>query len=359
MRRPIALSLGLLGLGAVALCLAGPLDPPVGPVGSTYKTLTQVEPRIPIGSDTTPGDAQATFVISTSGSYYLTGNLTGQAQKYGIRVTVPGVTIDLMGFELSGVPGSYAGILAMTDAKGLHVRNGTIRGWGSDGVNAEATRGCVFDALRLMHCQSGIRLGRAATITDSTVTANTSYGITGDMSVVRGCTASANGSNGISLSDGGVIESCTATNNGGDGIAALFRATIISCTASSNANDGIFAQSGCTVKQCTSASNTENGIRVHSGCLVVGNTCYQNGSGAGDGAGILGIGNSTRIEDNTVTDNDRGIDVDYANNFIVRNTARANTGGNFSVVAGNEFAPVITNPGTTFTNATPWSNFAY
>ena len=55
-----------------------------------------------------------------------------------------------------------------------------------------------------------------------------------------------------------------------------------------------------------------------------------------------------------------GIWVIGSDNFIARNIARANTLGNFSVVAGNELAPVVTNPGSSnFTTATPWSNFAY
>ena len=52
------------------------------------KSLDQIEPRTPINSTTTPGNAGALFIISTAGSYFLTGNVTGVAGKVGIAVTV-------------------------------------------------------------------------------------------------------------------------------------------------------------------------------------------------------------------------------------------------------------------------------
>jgi hypothetical protein len=59
------------------------------------KTLNNVEPRTPISS--------LPYTISAAGSYYLTGNLTADAN--GILVDANNVTIDLAGFSLIG-PGS-------------------------------------------------------------------------------------------------------------------------------------------------------------------------------------------------------------------------------------------------------------
>ena len=39
---------------AAGAALAGPLNPPSGPVTSTYKTLTEVEPRVPVSATNTP-----------------------------------------------------------------------------------------------------------------------------------------------------------------------------------------------------------------------------------------------------------------------------------------------------------------
>ena len=64
-----AMSLAALALIFTAtFSLAGPLDPPAGPVTSTYKTLNEVEPRTPINVVNTPGDADSLFKITAPGS---------------------------------------------------------------------------------------------------------------------------------------------------------------------------------------------------------------------------------------------------------------------------------------------------
>ncbi|RMD61792.1 MAG: hypothetical protein D6824_07625, partial [Planctomycetota bacterium] len=101
--------------------------------------------------------------------------------------------------------------------------------------------------------------------------------------------------------------------------------------------------------------------------LILNNICLSNGVGASDGAGVHATGLGSRIEGNTVAANDRGIDVDATNNFIVRNTARANT-LNYDIVAGNHVGVIILAPssgavsgatGGTGVGATdPWANFS-
>ena len=85
---PVALLLTALPCAA-----QGPLSPPGAPA-PTMKTLEQIEPRTPISS--------AGYVISNSGSYYLTSNLTAGAGEVGITVSADDVTIDLNGFTLTG-----------------------------------------------------------------------------------------------------------------------------------------------------------------------------------------------------------------------------------------------------------------
>ncbi|MDP1660874.1 MAG: hypothetical protein Q8L55_03070, partial [Phycisphaerales bacterium] len=136
--RSIVASTCLLTLAAAA-GFAGPLSPPVGAVSSSMKTLAEVEPRIAINATNTPGDADATpstFKITQPGSYYLTGNITGESGKDGIEIAAAGVTLDLNGFSVTGVPGSLTGISLRTG--GTEVRNGTVRSWGGDGVAAAA-----------------------------------------------------------------------------------------------------------------------------------------------------------------------------------------------------------------------------
>ncbi|MEO0587720.1 MAG: hypothetical protein AAF078_08785 [Planctomycetota bacterium] len=100
---------------------AGPLTPTPGPPASTLRTLDQVEPRTEINS--LPGALFDQHVINAPGSYYLTGNLTPNA-SVAINVTVPGVVIDLNGFEIDG----NLVVVRMTAPNGtLTIRNGTIR----------------------------------------------------------------------------------------------------------------------------------------------------------------------------------------------------------------------------------------
>src|SRR5262245_39350080 len=125
-------------LASVLITYAGSLTPPAGPIVPTMKTLTEVEPRTPIGLTTTPGDPDSLYKITQPGSYYLTGNVQGVAGKMGIEVVASHVTIDLRGFEMVGVAGSLAGIDINNGAAGnligITVRDGTLRGWGSDGI---------------------------------------------------------------------------------------------------------------------------------------------------------------------------------------------------------------------------------
>ena len=89
---------GSLSTGTFA---QGSLTPPGAPA-PTMKTLTQIEPRTAISSIPT--------TITQSGSYYLTGNLSGVAGQNGITIVASDVTLDLNGFTLTGVPSSIDGI---------------------------------------------------------------------------------------------------------------------------------------------------------------------------------------------------------------------------------------------------------
>lgn len=123
-RRAMLAGLGGLAAGAFMArsAQAGPLNPAPGPIASTPGP----EPRIPVNQENTPGNSANTFVISQPGSYYLTGNVLGEAGKNGIRITSSNVTLDLMGFECRGVTGSLTGIYMAVFRRGITIRNGTV-----------------------------------------------------------------------------------------------------------------------------------------------------------------------------------------------------------------------------------------
>jgi hypothetical protein len=93
------------------------------------KSLDQIEPRTPISYEE--------YYIGSPGSYYLTANLTGAnaGNPYGIWIASDNVTIDLNGFCLQGGSGSSSGIYIYGNHTNITVRNGTITGWGGDGVS--------------------------------------------------------------------------------------------------------------------------------------------------------------------------------------------------------------------------------
>ncbi len=128
MRRTTIATLPVFALAAAII--AGPLDPPAGPVTSTYKTLTEVEPRIAINATNTPGDADSVYRIIQPGSYYLTANVTGAPAKKCIEIAVDDVTIDLNGMTITGDATSTGGIYAEGVRNNLIVRNGSIRNIG-------------------------------------------------------------------------------------------------------------------------------------------------------------------------------------------------------------------------------------
>src|SRR5262245_2012030 len=129
MDRPTAaviISLALIAAGT--FIAAGPLSPPAGPVASSYKTLSEAEPRVAINSLVGTGGPTWTYSINQPGSYYLTGNLVGENGKRVVRIGADNVTIDLNGFTIDGSAGATRGIDGETlDANNVTVRNGTIR----------------------------------------------------------------------------------------------------------------------------------------------------------------------------------------------------------------------------------------
>lgn len=137
-------------VSAVSVSLyAGDLNPPVGPVSGTMKTLDEIEARIAVGPDTTPGDGSATYVISQSGSYYLTSEIVS-AGKPAIRIDASFVTLDLNGFAVSGDGATDTpGIVATLSPVGVVIRNGVVRHWRGSGLELSADF-CVVENLRVM-----------------------------------------------------------------------------------------------------------------------------------------------------------------------------------------------------------------
>lgn len=316
---------------------------PAGAPGETMRTLGQVylrvaaaeqvvEPRTPITS--------APYTISESGAYYLTTNLSVGISVNGITVATNNVSIDLNGFTLQGPQsGSGHGIYQSSDYTGLSIRNGKIvdfSGAGKCGIYAE---------------------GKSIYIQGVHVEDATYYAIcAGTCATIVDCLARHNSSSGIYVDRGGTIERCVANYNNGHGISAGFGCVISKCSAYDNyGGHGIQATLGSTISDCAAFANVGDGISIGNDCLVLDNVCYGNGSG--DGAGIHANGADNRIQDNHCTDNGRGIYIDMAGNFIVRNTCSGNT-IQYDITGTQTMGAVISSTGI-ITNSNPWSNFEF
>lgn len=366
--KPVCITAAIL-CSFAGLAHAGPLDPPPGPVGSTMKPLSEVEPRIAISAANTPGTASCVYRITAPGSYYLTGNIAGQNGKACIEIAIGNVTVDLNGFTLQGAAGTLDAIRTAGGAfNNISIRNGTINGFAQDaidltynglgmglgsvieGVHATNNGGAGIRANRtavIRSCSAagntdhGIVAADGASIESCTVRQNGSYGVfAGPTSSVMHCTAVDNATYGISASAGSTIRDCSAGENGVSGINAGDGSTIAGCSSYANAGYGVSSGTGSTIADCTVKNNVLDGIRVFYFCVVRGNNCHINGIGGGDGASIHALGSDNRIEGNHCNDSDRGIDIDSAGNFVVRNTC-SNNGTNWTIAAGNYLAPIV------------------
>jgi parallel beta-helix repeat protein len=399
MVRICGVAVGMMIAGAA---VAGPLDPPVGPVSPSNKTLAEVQPRIAVNAVNTPGDNDATpslYKITQPGSYYLTGNITGVNGKRGIEIVASGVTLDLNGFDMVGVPGTFDAI-QLTDIgySNITIRNGSIRSWSGNGVNLAQTnvQSCVVEDLRVSGCAlGGIKVANLTRVSGCIVNGNIfGTGISGangctitncaawftasgggiaiqGAGVVSGCVAYGNSGHGISVGAGCTITGCESQVNSASGITTADGTTVSGCAVNTNGGSGIAMGAGCKVSDCTVRASTVDGIVVTADCLVTGNVCTGNGTGGGTASGIHVTGNGNRIDGNTASGGPRGIDVGGTNNVIVRNTCRGNTGLNWNIVAANLFgtivdrsAPsgnaVIGNSATsTMASQDPWANFTH
>ena len=316
--------------------------------------------------------------IDWSASVKLAGSL--ESTGHGVVITASGVTLDLMGFTLSGDRGSsdYGLFLdgeTNSAIRNVVVRNGIVRNF-DDGVRAEYTQDSRFEHLITATNRTyGVYLNGTScqcngnTIADCTISGNGSSGVylysyssldQCNGNTIADCTISGNGSDGIrllshsSLSQcaGNTITGCTISENVdygvylGAGWGECAGNTITGCTISKNADYGVYLSGypgwcgGNKVADCTIRRNAERGIFIHG--------AYQN-----------------RVEGNHITGQigatTYGI---YCNstdkNLIVCNTCVGQT-TNFVMSANDTYGPIVTTSGplsTTGADAHPWANFS-
>ncbi len=352
--------------------LAGPLNPPAGPVAPTAKPLSDVEARIAINATNTPGDplsdaSPSTFKISQPGSYYLTANVAGEAGKAGIEITADGVTVDLNGFIVAGA--GTNGISAVgTSLNNIVIRNGTVQLSGIDGINLpDCSNARVEHVTVVSNVGFGIEVGSRATVLNCIARANANTGIiAGNESIISDCVSSLNtnagGVNprGIQAGARAVISRCVVNNNEGNGLLAGIGSRLTDCTVASNGFAGISTAQSCIISGCISQSNA-SGFVLDFGTTISACTARDN-TGTGFSINAFNV-----VTDCTALGNNVGFDV-FTNARLTRCVAQGSASHGFSINSssltecsamsnsGHGFNVLATAPGTSFTGCAATGN---
>jgi hypothetical protein len=291
----------------------------------------------------------------------LLGSLTGVPGQHGIVIAADGITVDLAGQTLIGVPGSLDAIHVAEIAANvekhsdLFVMNGGVEHWGGSGIMAlKANNVRAKDLLVEENGEFGIRTGLGAKVTDSTFLKNGDDGVrTGQDSLVQGVTSNLNGADGFDLLDHTLIKDCVASENALFGIRAGDGAMVRSCTASNNGL-GISVHQGATVAECTVSFNESVGIRTSDHGYILDNTCHMNNTGI-----VVLEGAGSRIDGNNVTHNAyAGINCIGTGNLMIRNSAQGN-GSDYLWTLPNAYGSIVDVSGGSFTIDDPWANLRF
>lgn len=254
----------------------GSLTPPGAPA-ETMKTLTQVEPRIPVQSLT----SAPPYVITQPGSYYLTDNIT-VTNGNAIFINASDVSLDLMGYTLESTRPSSADGVAINASTVYRIKicNGSIKSGSTIAAGTLTPRGFFY----------GIAGGSIAdsTISDIRVIGVSLVGIKGNAncqverctvsdsyngiigSIVKDCIVANCASNGIA---GSIVEGCSAYGYSGTGISAA-----LASNSSGNSQVGIGLRATTGAQNCYGGTSWGTGMDCTGATATGCSALVMNGS---------------------------------------------------------------------------------
>lgn len=328
---------------------------PSGAPSATMKTLDQLDTAITavqnsvdqvdtkvVRSEPRTAIVTVPYVISNSGSYYLTRSLTTTSDVPTIIILSDDVTLDLMGFCLRcTAPGasSLTGIVNTANSN-VEVRNGTVRGFGT-GVFFGGGKGNKIVSVRAIENASrGLQVSSAnSAVVDCMAIGpgNSTNGISvGVGSIVARCVVSSCTGSGIIGADGCSIVGNTVMSNGIYGISAGARSTIADnvVSGSGHSDSGISSGDHCIMARNTVADASGYGLKAGYGCTVIGNTCSTN-----TGTGIFARYGSVVAENVAGYNGGNGVNPQGGcsvwRNSTIHNGGSGIYAGDFSSIVGN------------------------
>ena len=322
---------GLIVLATAVAAGQGPLAP-TGTPAPIMKSLDQVEARTPIGQP-------ATFPINitTSGSYYLTQNLTvSTSNTNAIFINASFVTLDLNGFLITGpgnvgTTGNGIAVNGATAISDIVIENGSVTNFRGEGISIPVGTTAVP-----IGSVTGVHLRNLQVFS-----CNLGQGVDSGLA-------------GIRTGSVGVIENCIARNN----------------------NNGIIVGNGMLVQNCVSDNNARNGMVIGANNVIRHNMFKNNGQ-VGNGRQDAGLflpasvtafpvaAAQNRIEGNHFLNNaEFGIQITADENLVILNTAVDNGAGaqgdNYQIGPNNRYGSLLNVSGTgQFTSSESFANFYY
>jgi hypothetical protein len=159
------------------------------------------------------------YAISAPGFYYLGADLSTTGS--GITVNTNNVTIDLMGFSVTGnsSPGGIG--IDISGRSNVEIRNGTVRSFGQGIYSVMTAKNCrIINMRAISNTGTGIKLlGDNHLVQNCHAANNNGYGIwmSGGGTVITGNVINGNGSNGLQCTAGGNLMGNVCFDNAGYG----------------------------------------------------------------------------------------------------------------------------------------------